>query len=97
MTFGITSPPSNGVDSRRVGVRPTGSYWGGGGEQLDTLSGNLNFSIPLIKVRARLGWTLPVGISYNSQNWTRTVNHDWKLVSDDRDCADLTGIAGVGQ
>ena len=51
-----------------MGVRPTGSYWGGGGENIDMRSGNLNFSIPLLKVKGR-GWTVPFNLSYNSQNW----------------------------
>ena len=56
-------------DGWRVGVRPTGSYWGAAGEQVDLLSGNLNFSIPLLKAQARGGWTVPLGLSYNSQLW----------------------------
>lgn len=45
----FTTPPADAVDPRRVGVYTTVSYWGGGGEQIDTLSGNLNFSMPLVK------------------------------------------------
>jgi hypothetical protein len=29
----------------RTGVTSTGSYWGGAGEQIDLLSGNLNFTL----------------------------------------------------
>ena len=43
------------VDQRRVGVRPTGAYWGAAGEQIDLLSGNLNFSVPLFQAMGR-GW-----------------------------------------
>jgi hypothetical protein len=32
-----------GLDPRRVGVRALGTYWGGAGEQIDTVSGNVNF------------------------------------------------------
>ena len=51
-------------------MRPTGSYWGGGGEQIDMMSGNVNFSLPLVKPQLRSGATVPIGISYNSQNWS---------------------------
>ncbi len=57
------------TDARRTGIYAAGSYWGGGGEQIDTLSGNLNFSLPLVKAQGRTGWQVPVGLSYNSQNW----------------------------
>src|ERR1035437_3689213 len=33
----------------RTGVKSTGSYWGAAGEQIDLLSGNLNYSVPLIQ------------------------------------------------
>ena len=82
-TVALTTPPAQGMDSRRVGVRPSGSYWGGAGEQIDTLSGNVNFSIPLIKPQGRTGWTVPVGLSYNSQNWRRDAGGvDWQLGHD---------------
>ena len=65
----ITTPPAGTLDPRRVGVRPTGSYWGGAGEQIDLLSGNVNFSTPLITAVGRSGLTAAFGLSYNSQNW----------------------------
>ncbi|WP_162180005.1 RHS repeat-associated core domain-containing protein [Bryobacter aggregatus] len=70
-TKSVSIAPSNsGIwdDSRRVGVHGLGSYWGGMGEQIDTRSMNLNFSLPLLSARARNA-SVPVGISYNSQNW----------------------------
>ena len=48
--------PAVSADSRRIGVRPTGAYWGAAGEQIDLLSGNLNFALPLIKAQSRGGW-----------------------------------------
>src|SRR5260370_18901691 len=32
-------------------------------------SGNLNYTIPLIKAMARSGWSASFNLSYNSQNW----------------------------
>lgn len=66
-TWTAGSPPM--LDPRRTGVLTSGSYWGGGGEQIDTLSGNLSFSIPLLKPQGRTGPSVPINLSYNSQNW----------------------------
>ncbi|MCI0718723.1 MAG: hypothetical protein L0338_07070, partial [Acidobacteria bacterium] len=52
----LTTPPAGAVDPRRTGVRPTGSYWGAEGEQIDLLSGNLNFTLPLLRAQGRGGW-----------------------------------------
>ena len=78
----VTTPPATSIDPRRVGVFTTGSYWGGGGEQIDTLSGNLNFTLPLVKPQGRNGWSVPVNLSYNSQNWRQDNGVDWQLGSD---------------
>lgn len=53
------------TDPRRIGVRPTGSYWGTSGEQIDLVSGNLNFWMPLslITVKMRGGTNIPFGLS----------------------------------
>ena len=81
-TFSVGVPSNATVDARQVGVRPTGSYWGGSGEQIDARSGNLNYSYPLIKAISR-GWSVPIGISYNSQNWRLDTNGSpWKLGDD---------------
>jgi len=45
----VTTPPAGSVDPRQVGVRPTGTYWGAAGKQIDLRSGNLNFRLPLVK------------------------------------------------
>src|SRR5205823_10137826 len=60
---------SNGGEPRRVGVRANGSYWGAAGEQIDMLSGNLNFTLPLLKPQARGGWGVTFALTYNSQIW----------------------------
>lgn len=65
----VTTPASGAVDPRRTGVRTTGSYWGAMGEQIDTLSGNLNLSLPLLQAQGRNGTKIPFRLSYNSQNW----------------------------
>ena len=48
---------------REIGVRPTGSYWGGAGEQIDMLSGNLNYTMPMIKAMGRGGWSVGFNLS----------------------------------
>ncbi len=81
-TFSVGVPSNATVDARETGIRPTGSYWGGMGEQIDTRSGNLNYSYPLIKAISR-GWSVPIGISYNSQNSRLDTNgNPWKLGDD---------------
>jgi hypothetical protein len=74
--------PAITTDPRRTGIYSTGSYWGGGGEQIDTLSGNLNFSLPLLTAQGRTGWTVPVGLTYNSQNWRQDTGANLKLGGD---------------
>ena len=81
-TITLTTPPPAAIDPRRTGIYSTGSYWGGGGEQIDTLSGNLNFSIPLLTAQARTGWTVPVSLVYDSQNWRQDNGVNWKLGND---------------
>jgi RHS repeat-associated protein len=65
----VSTPPAGSIDPRRVGVQRTGSYWGGAGEQVDLVSGNLNFSLPLVTAMGRAGLKATFGLSYNSQNW----------------------------
>ncbi|HTX54656.1 MAG TPA: hypothetical protein VMD08_14705, partial [Candidatus Baltobacteraceae bacterium] len=58
-----------GLDPRRTGVRALGSYWGGGGENIDAISGNLNFTIALFSPQTRNGNKTTFALSYNSQIW----------------------------
>jgi hypothetical protein len=82
LTFNVTTPPAQDVDPRRIGVQKNGSYWGGGGEQIDTLSGNLNFSVPTITLQQRTGQKIPLNLSYNSQNWRQDSGFNWQLGND---------------
>ena len=74
--------PAVAADARRIGVRPTGAYWGAAGEQIDLLSGNLNFALPLIKAQSRGGWGATFMLSYNSQMWRQDSGGTWKLGRD---------------
>ena len=88
--FSVTTPtvptnppyPSATPDGRRVGVRPTGAYWGGGNENIDVLSGNLNFALPLLKAMGRGSWGVPFNLVYNSQNWRQDSGGDWNFGAD---------------
>ena len=71
----VVTPAAGNIDPRQVGVRPLGSYWGAGSEQIDMRSGNVNYSVPLIKAMAR-GWGASFNLTYNSQNWARM----WAMV-----------------
>lgn len=73
--------PSSTPDGRRVGVRPTGAYWGASGENIDVLTGNLSFSQPLLKAQSR-GWGVPFNLVYNSQNWRKDSGGTWEFNAD---------------
>lgn len=78
----VTTLPSGAVEARETGIRPTGTYWGGTGEQVDVLFGNLNYSLPLIAAQGR-GWTVPLTLSYNSQNWVQDASgYNWQFGND---------------
>ena len=75
--------PSVNPEGRQVGVRPTGTYWGATGENIDVRSGNLNFSLPLITAQARNGWSVPFNLNYNSQNWRKdNAGTNWDFDTD---------------
>jgi RHS repeat-associated protein len=79
------TPPADsggGLDPRRTGVRALGTYWGGGGEQIDVVSGNLNYSMPLITTKAGNGWGMNLRLSYNSQMWRKDSVGIWMLGRD---------------
>ncbi len=87
--FTLTRPGATTVDPRRVGVRPNDVYWGAMGEQIDTRSGNLNFTLPLAQAKLRGGGAVTLGLNYNSQVWRKwgpcdhwTGKCEWKLSSD---------------
>jgi hypothetical protein len=70
----VTTPPANAANSNpsNRGVRPTGSYWGGAGEQIDIAGGNLNYTVPLVTAIGRGGLQATFNLTYNSQNWVVT-------------------------
>jgi len=82
VTFTVNTPAPGAVDPRRVGVRPTGSYWGAMGENIDNLSGNLNFTVPMLQTKARGGWGVPINLIYNSQMWRKDNGGTWLMGQD---------------
>jgi RHS repeat-associated protein len=81
-TFYVTTPGSGGIDPRQVGVRPTGAYWGAAPEQINLLSGNLSYSLPLLRAQGRNGWGVGFSLGYNSQNWRKDLGGTWDLGRD---------------
>lgn len=73
---------SSTPDGRRIGLQPTGAYWGGGGENIDVLSGNLNFVMPLFKAQGRGGWGVGFNLVYNSQTWRQDSGGSWEYDGD---------------
>jgi len=51
------------------------------GEQIDTRSGNLNFTLPLLGGVSR-GFGATFVLNYNSQNWRKDSAGTWKLGRD---------------
>jgi RHS repeat-associated protein len=81
-TITVTTPPTGAIDPREIGVRPTGSYWGGGGEHIDMRSGNLNYTMPILTAMGRGGWSKGFNLTYNSQNWRQDPAGTWQLGQD---------------
>jgi len=81
-SFQAATPVSGAHDPRSVGLRGSGSYWGGGGEQIDMRTGNLNFTIPLLHAQTRNGGGATFALNYNSQNWRYDASGTWKLGRD---------------
>jgi hypothetical protein len=65
-----------------IGVRTTGTYWGAGNEQIDVLSGNVNFTMPLVKAVGRNGLSAAFNLTYNYQNWRSDSGGLWNLGAD---------------
>ena len=82
LQFSATTPPTGSIDPRQVGLRPTTTSWGGGGENINILSGNLNFTLPLLTAKARGGLSLGIGLNYNSQNWRQDGSVNWNYGRD---------------
>ncbi|MEK7407925.1 MAG: hypothetical protein AAB225_22875, partial [Acidobacteriota bacterium] len=81
-TITVTTPPAGSIDPRQIGVRPLGAYWGAAGEQIDMRSGNLNFTLPLLRAQGRGGSGVAFALSYNSQLWRQDSGGTWKLGRD---------------
>jgi RHS repeat-associated protein len=83
-TTSVTTPPAGSIDPRQVGVKPTGTYWGALGEQIDLRSGNLNYTLPLLTAQMRGGNSVQINLAYNSTNWRQDPGGTWKLGGDVR-------------
>jgi RHS repeat-associated protein len=77
-TASVTTPAST-ADPREVGVRPLDAYWGAAGEQIDMRSGNLNYTMPILKAMGRGGKGVGFALNYNSQNWRQDSAGTWQL------------------
>ena len=82
----VRTPAAGSFDPRRTGVKPLGAYWGAGGENIDMNSGNLNYTVPLLKAVGRGSTAVVINLSYNSQQWRSdemaAPNAVWKLGED---------------
>lgn len=69
--FPVTTAPAGTTNPRQIGLRTDGTYWGGAGEQIDTESGNVNFTLPIAGAQGRGGAGATFALRYNSQNWRK--------------------------
>ena len=84
-TINIPNSPAGSPtspDGHQTGIRTTGTYWGGGNEQIDVLSGNVNYTLPLINAISRNGLAAKFNLTYNSQNWRSDTAGLWNLGAD---------------
>jgi hypothetical protein len=102
----VAVPPAGAYDPRQIGLRPTGTYWGAGSEQIDLQSGNLNYTVPLLQAKGRTGWSVPISLNYNSQMWRKDAasnstwyygrdtgyGHGWRLLAGSIALFTKTGI-----
>jgi YD repeat-containing protein len=79
--FNVTTPPAGSIDPRRVGITALAPMWGGTGENIDVRSGNLNYTIPLVKPVGLGGLSVPINLSYNSQFWRQESGTTWRLLN----------------
>jgi hypothetical protein len=65
--------PNVPVVPTRLGVPRFSQSWGAGdlGEAIDTLSGNLNFTMPALSISLRGGGSVPFAFIYNGQIWRK--------------------------
>jgi hypothetical protein len=77
VTAQVTVAGSGSTAPRQTGVRADGTYWGGGGEQIDVQSGNVNFTLPLFRAQGRGGRGVTFALNYNSQIWTKDNSGIW--------------------
>ena len=78
----VQTAPAGSTDVRQIGMRPTGSYWGAGPEQIDMQSGNLNLTIPVAQAKSRSGWGATFALNHNSQCWRKDSGGEWTFCRD---------------
>lgn len=62
---------------QQTGIRPFGSYWGGGGESIDMRSGNVNYTLGMLRAQSRHGLSMGFALSYDSQIWRYGDGQSW--------------------
>ncbi|MFN7919438.1 MAG: RHS repeat-associated core domain-containing protein [Bryobacteraceae bacterium] len=78
----INTPPAGAVNPRQIGLRSSTAFWGAEGEQIDMRSGNLNFTLPILKAQGRGGSSAAFALNYNSQQWVYHSGRTWKFGKD---------------
>jgi len=76
--------PSIPIVPTRLGIHRFSQSWGAGdlGEAIDTLSGNLNFTMPAFSISLRGGGAVPFAFIYNGQIWRKDSSIVKRLAGD---------------
>jgi hypothetical protein len=76
--FNATTAPQGTLDPRQVGLPPTAPTYGALGANINLLSGNVNYNMPLLRAQARGGWSVGFSLNHDTQSWRKTGSQIWK-------------------
>ena len=76
--FPATTAPPGSVEPRQIGVPPNVPTFGAMGANINLLSGNVNYNLPLLRAQARGGWSVGFSLNHDTQSWRKTGSQVWK-------------------
>lgn len=82
VSVNVTTPPSGSLDIRRTGLGPNDPSFGSLGANVNLISGNINYNLPLIGAKARGGWGVTFSLNHDTQSWKKEGSTVWKYAND---------------
>ncbi|GEM_PF-1575541 len=76
--FSATTAPQGSVEPRQIGMPPNVPTFGAMGANVNLLSGNVNFNLPLLRAQARGGWSVGFALNHDTQSWRKVGSKVWK-------------------